>query len=63
MENKKIEVENCSNARMEEIRFYCAQEILDNGGAELMKAIKHLKIMSQTSILSPKHCLRASKYF
>jgi hypothetical protein len=25
------EVENRSNARME-IRFYCAQEILDNGG-------------------------------
>jgi hypothetical protein len=40
---------------MEKIRFYCAQEILDNGGAELMKTIKiNLKIMSQTSILSTK---------
>jgi hydroxymethylbilane synthase len=38
---EKIEVEkNRSNARMEKIRFYCAQEILDNGGAELMKTIK-----------------------
>jgi hypothetical protein len=25
---------------MEKIRFYCAQEILDNGGVELMKTIK-----------------------
>jgi hydroxymethylbilane synthase len=40
MENKKIEVEKLFNARMEKIRFYCAQEILDNGGVELMKTIK-----------------------
>jgi hypothetical protein len=28
---------------MEKIRFYCAQEILDNGGAELMKIKINLK--------------------
>jgi hypothetical protein len=50
---------------MEKIRFYCAQEILDNGGAELMKTIKiNLKIMSQTSILSTKTLTdEQKKYF
>jgi hypothetical protein len=47
---KKIEVEKPFQCKNEKIRFYCAQEFLDNGGQELMKTIKiNLKKCSQTS--------------
>jgi hypothetical protein len=37
---EKIEVENRSNARMEKIRFYCAQEILEMAEQNWWKQLK-----------------------
>jgi hypothetical protein len=39
---------------MEKIRFYCAQEILDNGGQNWWKQLKLIWKIGQTSILSTK---------